>query len=230
MSNAVTLVSLAPFPLHIEMPGCIPASYDLPESDTKNMKVLNIVDARSMFYIDADRGTLQLHRPADYIAGDIVRHYKSGSIFTVPPSAEYPIGGYPCIFFVEGRHDVASIVASFGDKLAEERRSQDLWLTNLVKIADDLWQMNRQHRAISDIQRKAARILSLKREWAEKPDPASTVECLFCTSLISRRAVVCPICGNTVDPTSLALLQEKLKTVVGGDLNLPTPVKPAPLG
>lgn len=222
MSNVVSVVNMAPFPLHVEMPGCIPASYDIAEPVPGRMVVVPIVDARSIFYIDADRGSLPLHRPADYVAQDIVRHYRTGQIFTLPEDAE-GIGGYPAVAYFDGKHDSESIEAMFPEELRKLKQEQDKWYVNLIKVGDDIWQLNRQHRAISDLQRKVAKIMGLKREWAEKPDPSAMVECMFCTSLISKRAVVCPICHNTVSPDAMAMLQGKIKAAIGGEtLTLPT--------
>lgn len=200
MSQA-TLVSLVPFPINEWKPGIYPGFFEIPASKNDIPQLLTIGD--SVYHVEIDENrSITVKCQAEEIARSVVDDYV---ISNLQYSAEDDAA--PGFFWKSGKHDLGSILKNFQDdvKLAKERQRR--WFVRLVKLADDDWERSRQHKAISDIQRYAAKALTLERPWIIKPQEGENglVKCIACQSLILSEAVVCPNCKMIRD-------EEKWKT------------------
>lgn len=198
-----TLVSLVPFEIHEEKPGLIPSSYRIPASDGRP-KVLVIGEAVHDVYIDAQRGTLRVKNAPYEVARAIVFDYLIAQI-AVSEDA------HPALFFVNGKYTTDEVEKQFPVELMKFRNKQMAWFKELVKMADDDWEKTRQHAAISDTQRYAARALNLDRPYLIKDvekgmKPIETFLCPACGSDLIQGVAVCRYCACVIDKEKHAKL------------------------
>ncbi len=182
-----TVVSLMPIALSEEKPGLRPPRYHIPAAARGDFNILHIPEATYAYYIDHHRGSLTLPEKSEIVARSIVADYIRSSILHTEEA-------YPGLFWVPGKLEKEAIKTLHHKELAEARAAQDAWCNILVRAADDSWRIHHRNSAVSDVQRAAARYLGARREWLEEIRMENTTECQFCTSVISARATVCPVC------------------------------------
>lgn len=190
MSEA-TLISVVPFPIAEFKPGIYPGFFEIPACNRGVPEILVIRD--SVYHVEIDENrTITVKCPAEDIAKSVVNDYITSNLEynTEDDSA-------PGFFFKPGRLDLGLVLAKFEKDLIYHKDRQNRWFQRLVKLADDDWEKTRQHRAISDIQRYAAKSLNLIRPWIITPVPVSNeqlIKCGACQSSIDSKAVICPHC------------------------------------
>ncbi len=200
-----TLVSLCPFEINEVKPGLIPNIYKLPASDEVTPRVCVVGPGRYDVYIDSDRGFLPIPVPAHSIAASVVMDFLVAQL-------GYSSDCHPALFFVVGVYTAAEVAKEFQAEIKAALRAQSQWYEQLVTVADDDWEKIRQHTAISDTQRFAARKLGLKRDWlieaSEVPTAAeiATKRCPGCGAPAGD-VVVCPTCRCILDPIRYATLK-----------------------
>lgn len=189
MSKA-TLISIVPFPIAEYKPGIYPGFFEVPASNNGIPQLLTIGDSKYHVEIDENR-TITVECASEKIANSIVEDYVTSNLeYNVEDDAA------PGFFFKPGKYDLAGVIKEFEKDLAFYRARQNRWFKRLVQLADDDWEKTRQHRAISDIQRYAAKALKLPRPWIINPviPDEGLVKCGACQSPIDSKAVVCPHC------------------------------------
>lgn len=196
LEHWATIVSIVPLEIHEHKPRCTPSYVDIKAAKPGDMELFHVTVGESAYYIDHERGSLNLPVMAEKIADGVVQDYCRASILHTEDA-------YPGIFWVPGKLDKKQIELLHKDKLAKAREVQDRWCNILVRSADDSWRKHRQNNLISDVQRAAAKYLGVKREWTEEVDPRQSIECKFCTSLIPARAIICPVCHQTLNQQAL---------------------------
>jgi len=188
-----TVVSLCPYDLNEMKPGIYPGSFFIPAAKPPDFEVCVITDAVGHTYIDQDRGSFSRPYSCDEIAKSIVRDHIVACICVDRESETWP-----GLFWLEEEHSKEDIKKNHADKLKSAMNSQNRWLLALVMMADDDWGKTHSHRAISDLQRRAAGILEHqvgKKEWAvEIKDIADFKLCPFCRTQIPQEALVCATC------------------------------------
>ena len=201
--NKATVVSILPYDLNESKP-LIPASFIIPKAKKGEIELLSIEHADREYYVDWQRGTIRIPESPEVVANSVVNDHIRASISTTSDAR-------PGLFWIVGaysRSDKQVVMQKFAKDLEEATACQIRWFQRLVKNADDMWQRWRQHRMISDINRIAASWLGVKREWADTPDPNLNIECKYCTSLISAKAKVCPICHLILDEELMARAEQ----------------------
>jgi len=182
-----TVVSILPRALDENKP-ISRGSFQMPAVTRGDLAVLVIdFDYTRNFYVDHERGNIDLVVPPEEVARSIAEDYVRATIHTGE-------GARPGIFYVRGSFTKEEIRKLFPAELKKAIDDQDNWFKKLVKVGDDTWQRFRRHNMISDQHRDAARMLGLKREWADEMKPENTIQCVYCTSIISDAALVCPVC------------------------------------
>lgn len=195
-----TVVSFCPFSISQSKPGLFPSYYEVDKSDevTPSVKVIE-KDAMFKVYLDEGRGHLPIQTPAHAVANSVVNDYLEGQLARDE-------GCGPALFWVPGAWTPQEILENFPDECKAALESQLRWYDALVRIADDDWEKMRQHTAISDTQRYAARKLGLVKPWlVERPpelDP-SVKKCIACGSPVGD-VVICPNCRCILDPIKAA--------------------------
>ncbi len=182
-----TIVSLLPFGFHREMTGHNPASYYIPKAGPEGMSVTVVEDSTSWVYILEGKSVQQKHLSFD-VARELIDTYIAATQYVTPDAQ-------PGLFYVEGKQSIEDIKEDFSELLEEAERKQNNWFANLVKEADDFWAKTPLHRGISDPQKLAAKALGLKRPWSlAGSDTNNFKECPACTTIIQKKAVICPQC------------------------------------
>lgn len=196
-----TLVSLVPFPIVEEKPGLIPGHFEIEASTDGKPRVTHIGECTHYVWIDEVRGSLRVRNPSYLVAKSLVNDYISSQL-EVGPDA------HPALFWLPDVWVPAQVEEKHGDMLIEMGRRQVEWFIRLVRLADDDWQRTRQHYAISDLQRYAARALDpdnkMARPWVfvnqEQTAPVPETQlCPVCGSDIPRGVIVCRYCHAVLD-------------------------------
>lgn len=225
-----TVVSLLPYEINENKPQIIPANFHIDAVPAGEVRVIQIDVVDRTYYVDSDRGMIAFAENPEVVAKSIAEDHVRASILSDFGHAQ------PGLFYVIGLHDEADIKKNFVKDVEHYTKLQKKWYEKLVKRADDSWQRFRQHRLITDMHRRASQALGLKREWADEVSPADQIECPYCTTLISNRAIVCPQCRGPVNPEKLAAMPEAVvKILFGGmpqvpQVNRPVAVVGKPLG
>jgi len=192
-----TLVSILPCELRETKPGN-PGSFVMPAVPKGEVEVLVLRSADAPYYVDYERGSIKMHGDPELVLKSVVEDYIRATIYVT-------VDAHPGLFYVLGDKTQADIKKDHRVELENANRKQNNWFEKLVKAADDTWQRVRRHNVISDQHRIAAHRLGLKREWADILAPSDTVECEYCTTLISGKAVVCPQCRMPQEAAMLRL-------------------------
>lgn len=197
-----TVVSFCPFDIKSDKPGLIPGFFTLLASTENKPYVITVGDSMFYVYLDENRGSLQITTSAFKVAQSIVDDFLNSQLGASSTA-------HPAIFWVPGVYTAEEIMDYFGDQVKEKLAAQKNWYIELVKIADDDWERLRQHNAISDTQRHAAKSLGQERPWIIKPtehaDP-SIKRCVACGNPVGD-VVVCPNCRCILDPVRYATLK-----------------------
>lgn len=191
-----TVISLVPFEINETKPGLFPGAFRLAPSKN-SPEVLVIGECFHRVYIDADRGFMRVRDPSYEVAEAICHDYINSQI-AISPNA------YPAITWKPGVWSKEKVQKELVVELTRLRECQDNWYIELVKMADDDWEKTRQHWAISDTQRHAARALGLvNKPYLINPPTAEAVQvverCKACGSPINPSIVVCPHCRCILD-------------------------------
>lgn len=202
---SATLVTAMPFLFRDEKPGVHPSFVEIEgvNDPRKEIRCHPIAPAVTYIYLDSERGHLakpiQPEELAESYVADFIRHL----MFT-----DFDV--HPALFWVPGEQTEESVREDYPEKLTAALESQELWFKRMVEIADNEWIKNRHHRAISPIQKQAAELLGLKREWLVQSlvpeETIAPVKCPACRSLIDIEAAICAHCSCIVNPQKLKKL------------------------
>lgn len=189
MSKA-TVVSFEPKLMNSYKPGLYPGYFTVPPAKDGVPGILHV--SNSVHYIENLNGhKVQVETSAEKVAESIVADH----IRSTMGVAE---GTHPAFFWVEGHKTAEEILKQHADDVKRVKAAQRSWHLSLVRFADDEWARHRQHRAITDTQRNAAKALGLTKEWAlsEEDIGQELKRCPLCQSKINVKAVICPICRS----------------------------------
>lgn len=206
-----TLISIVPFPIDEVKPGLIPGRFSIAASPDGRPQFTVIRDAHHFVYIDESRGNLRVLNPSYDVAQAVVADYNSAQL-EADPSA------HPGFFWLIGEWDEDKIHNNkeAAARLSGVREIQNNWFRKIVMLADDDWQRSRQHSAISDVQRYAARVIDPEnkagREWLfvlkeEQKPKIDIATCPACESEIASTAVICRHCSCILNPEKYALMR-----------------------
>lgn len=92
---------------------------------------------------------------------------------------------------------VASGTAPTEAELADARRRLEEFQRRLVAAADLEWERNKNPMFITDLDRRAARLLGLEKPWLYDPKPLA--ECPVCGEKIKHGVAVCRSCHAILD-------------------------------
>jgi len=200
MPDSCTVISLVPFPINESKPGLYPGHFKIPPAKNNDFEALIVGRSVHYVYLDEDRGSVQVPTPSDEVARSICEDYIT-DIFGVQKGV-----AEPGIFFIDGAYvqkdgepDKKTIAQIAKDKIEQARARQRQWFVHLVEIADDEWSKYHTHKSISDLQRFAAKILGLEREWNVDAKVESTGFCPACKMTVQVGAMICGNCRTVID-------------------------------
>lgn len=193
-----TIVSILPIPVDESKPGLIPSQYLIPgvKDPMKDMETVQVVRARFPVYLDENRPSLIVPAPSDLVADSICRDYKVSMMQYEANVAE------PGLFWILGAHTKETIEGAYYEELDKARIMQLMWFKRLVEAADDDWSKYRMRRAISTIQRLAASVLKLEKEWNIEGEVLKVMAlrpCKFCFADVHPEAVICSHCRGILN-------------------------------
>jgi len=207
VAYACTVVNLLPYELHEEKPHMLPSTFVIPAAS---------VDGKRF-------GILHVREGIHYIPNPLMDEGKPGSTIkqTTSPSEmarsiceDYNCAhvaldedGQPGLFWVPGKLTQKDVEQFHGKRLAAIKKRQKHWFHNLCVMADADWEKNHDMRAVSDLQRIAARSLGINREWVEFRMEEMT-RCPYCNSSLSPEAAVCANCKEVVNRTKYDALKK----------------------
>jgi hypothetical protein len=208
---------MLPYGLYESKPQSIPPIFEMPPAAKGDLEVLVIQSTARPFYIDYERGVMTIPVDPEKVAESVVKDHIGATIHVTN-------GAKPALFYVKGALTKAEVKLKHKPEIELAINEQNKWFERLIKAADDSWQRARRHNLISDQHRLAARMLGVKREWSEVINPADQVECMYCTTLIAARALVCPICRMPQE-AAINALPPAAREVISAALKVPQ-VKP----
>lgn len=190
MSKA-TIVSICPFELREEKPGLIPGVFIIPPAKEGDFNILVISDSKHTIRIPVQGNKITLTEDAHILAESIVQDRMTGQLL-------YRSDCHPGLFWVPGELTKEQIVKQFPDKLQEAHLKQRNWYRALCKLADDDWNNYHQHKFISDIQRHAAKVMGLERDWLLVDMTDGPSKCPACFTNVDPRATICYNCKTVI--------------------------------
>lgn len=210
IGTGCTIVSMLPYELNEVKPQIQPGAFLMPPAARGDFNILTIERAERPFYVDYQRGNIMIPEDPEVVAKSVVNDHIKATVNVTD-------GAHPGLFYINGLKTKDQIKKENSTELLACGKVQDAWFSRLVKAADDVWQRFRRHNTISDQHRFACKMLGLKREWAEELKAENTIQCMYCTSLISAKALVCPTCRlpqldaiNALDPKTRDIILKTL--------------------
>lgn len=203
MSKA-TVVSTLPFKLVESKPGLFPFSYEIPAAPKDGISSLTVEDGYYLELIPlADERVPPRKVPvlSIEIARGLVEDYTNANLGISYDPLENGAVPIPGLFFLEGSLHPLSISKEHKHRVDQARMNTMAWFQRLVKIADDDWARNHQHKMITDLQRSAATFLGLKdREWNFDVFSSENALCWACKSTVNPLAMICSSCKAILKP------------------------------
>lgn len=202
----VTIVSTLPFKLTESKPGMFPSYYEIEAAPTKDtLGITHISDAfyhELMPFGDTRAPLRRVDILAERVAQGLIQDYIQASLSVQMEILDNGSQRVPGLFWVNGVHTGGYIKSNHRDELEQCISNTVSWFEALVKLADDDWQKNRQHKMISDLQRRACTYLGLKdREWNVNILEIMSSVCWSCFTAVNPNAIKCATCS--------AILKEK---------------------
>lgn len=188
-----TIVSLYPLEFHEFIPFLFPSVYHIDASDGKTPKILEIGEA---FYLvpnptSEDMPPLRITKSATSVADSLVRDFLNASMYADDDA-------HPAVFYLPDSWNSDSVMKNHRDKVNAALEKQKNWFKKLVLLADDDWQKYHQHKMITDLQRLAAKLLNIDREWTALE--VLPLSCPACNTKVVPTQAVCHNCRCIINP------------------------------
>ena len=148
---------------------------------------LTIITPRTSVIDLGDKRTMEIHVTARDIAEDLC-HEMNGD------AGE---GSFLGVFVCAGDEPAE-------DEIADAQMRLESFYRRKVAEADREWARSHSHLFLDDLQRRAARVLGLEREW--NYEMRESVECPGCGERVKPRVAVCKSCGAILDREKAAQL------------------------
>jgi len=195
-----TVVSCLPFRVNKNIPHCYPGNFTMPEVKNvfKECEILHVGPTLCQFYVggeagDNNDGWIKKTIPSNELAESIARDEVSSCINITPGVVQ------PAIFWLEGKIDVEKVVLLHHDKLDQYREMQKRWFIELIREADIDFSKLKSPGVVSDLHRKAARALNLKRDWDTETVINNIMTCPSCQAIVNPLAMVCSNCKYIIN-------------------------------
>ena len=186
-----TIVSTLPFILTERKPGMIPGYYEIQRASTKDtLGITHIGDAwypELIPFSDTKAPPRRVNIFAEEVARGLVEDYISSSLAVSHDELDNGTKRIPGLFWVNGVLSGKEVYEKYFNEVRDARLNTSAWFEGLVKLADDDWQKNHQHKMITDLQRNACSYLGFKdRDWN-----VNVIEQIM-------QAAICPSCRTNV--------------------------------
>ena len=180
--------SIYPYTVEEYKPGLHPSTFIIEGTkDSKFPTIFEVKDAH--YYIQTDNNISQkIPVLANDLAKSIVNDFISGCMGTATDAN-------PGIFIYNSEEDLPKAITS-----------QNKWFKRLIEMADNDWSITHRPGGINRIQRYAAKVLGVEREWTTEASDNPKF-CPACTRPVSSGAVVCMNCQCILDAREYAKLQ-----------------------
>lgn len=190
---------MLPFPLTEPKPGLNPSFYRIPAAADDGIGILVVEDGFHLVVIpmtDEKTPPMRVTDTSERIAQSLVDDYISGCLaisYDVDEANNaVPVPG---LFWVPGEKSISQIEKEYTSKVSQAKRNTRAWFKNLVMMADDDWAKNHQYKAITDLQRFAAKYLKLEREWNyDAFKEQANLLCWSCKMSVNPQAILCSNC------------------------------------
>lgn len=195
-ANKATVVSIFPFELKELKPGLHPGYFNIPKCESyDNPIIFHVGNSMYNIYL-GDKRNFPVEVPAIKVARSIADDVNHSML-------ESDEDAHPGLMALEGIINELELKMKYKPKVESLKNTQTAWFRKLVVLADNDWQRYRVHSCISDIQRKAAQMLNLSREWLDVAKSDVPVVCPACKSLIPADALICKTCKVVLNPEAV---------------------------
>jgi hypothetical protein len=194
VSNS-TVVSTLPILINEIKPGLVPSTFIIEPAPKGSFSKLVVgVSYHFVLNNDPDLPPYGIPEKSEIIAESIVTDLKGSLMGTRSTRRSDGFTAMPGIFWIPGEPSDEVIKTKHKDILASAFGNTKAWCQELVKIADDEWNKNRQRGMITDLQRVACAYLGLEKEWDVTVLLNQSAQCWACKSSIHPDTIVCPNC------------------------------------
>jgi hypothetical protein len=213
--NISTVVSCLPFVVNKNIPHCYPGNFRIPEVKDvfKECEILYVGNVICQFYVGGDVGEnsdgwLKKTIPSDEIAAAICRDEVGSCINIIPGVAQ------PAILWLTGFVSKEEVVLKHHARLEDVRAQQKRWFIELVNEADKDYAKLRNPGVVSKLQRRAAQILGLKKEWDIETAVADIAQCPMCQATVNPAAIMCSNCRYILNEEVYKVNKDRFMTSV----------------
>lgn len=203
MPDISTVISILPFSPPVETkPGLVPGHFRIPAGTLEKPGVLIVPTCYYGIY-QLDWKSIRVPEPSTIVANSIVRDYIAALPCISYGDNEEPVA-LPGLCWKEGQFNERAVAHEFAEDLMQLAGYQRQWFKNLVDMADDDFAKFPMKRAISKLQKDAARALSLNRPWLSE---IVMKNCPGCAQPVAEAAAICPHCRTIINEERAALLK-----------------------
>ena len=199
-----TVVSMLPYAIKEVKPNIIPGYFQIPASRNGLPALLHVGSA--IHWLESPfpkQPSIKMTELSTQMARSIVNDFVEAQICLDSDAA-------PGLFWIEGHVELDEVLKRHGDKVKAAEERQKRWFIRLVREADDDWAKSKSNKAISDIQRYAARTLNLDREWLSTTLESIMEKCPMCKGFVEQGAIIHSICGYILNPTEYAKMKDRI--------------------
>lgn len=199
-----TVVSCLPFRVNKNIPHFYPGNFTIPEVKDvfKDIELLYVGTSICKFYIGGDRnetgnrddeGWITKATNSDEVARAICVDEVMSCVDIIPDVAQ------PAIFWIDGYVNKEEVILKHYEKVKSAREMQRKWFIELVNEADKDYAKLRSPAAVSELQKKAARFLGLKKDWDIETVIEQIAQCPSCLATVHPEAKMCQTCRYILD-------------------------------
>jgi hypothetical protein len=204
-SDFITIVSVFPLAIDERKPGLLPGLFHINPAKEDDFEILHVGDSYYwIHFTEEEREPLKVLTPAKEVAKSVINDFLHNI-----PGYDEATNSMPGLFAVSGKVEKDYIKKACADELKAARTRQFNWYKVLVAQGDDSYvRANRQHRAVSSLQRIACKALGLERDWlVEVNTEIGPKYCIACKSKVHAEAIVCPNCSCILDEAKYKLIR-----------------------
>jgi len=208
-----TVVSCLPFVVNKNIPHCYPGNFRIPEVKDvwKDIELLHVGSTMCQYYVggeagDRNDGWIKKTIPSEELAQAICMDEVASCIDITLGIAQ------PAIFWLHNKLTPEEVILKHYDKIKEVREQQKRWFIELVRQADIDFGKIKSPGAVSELQRKAAKFLNLRKEWDIDVQVENIMACPSCNEIVNPAAIMCKNCKYILNESVYKTMKDRFAT------------------
>lgn len=199
-AKQASIVSIFPHEFRETKPGLHPGYFTVKAAESVDNPAITIVEPSRYYIYLGEKRNFPVDVPAYEVAKSLVADLIGSMV-------EYDVDAHAGLIAVDGVLTELTLKTKYSEQLTLLKSVQERWFRKLVDLADRDWSRTKSPMAVSDLQRTAATILGLTKDWGETAKARSVVECIACKSLIPSDSIICKNCKTVLNPEAYKKFQ-----------------------